>query len=181
MFQFYNEERRIFEFVDYGALLDECRRVKPSRVLEFGPGASTLALVEAGVPEIHTCEHQDRWFGAAAEMLAPHPAVKLHRYINEAKVSVPTLPAGMFDLAFVDGPVGLEARSAPRFPGQENMSRWNTLAFALSRADIVLLHDAKREHEQNSLRELERIGYRVEMIDTPKGIARITTQPGSAA
>lgn len=172
MFRLYAEERRVFTFDDYGALLAEARGARS--VLEFGPGASTLALVEAGCERIATCEYQDRWLAATVEMLAPHPQVVVHRYVNAAEVEVEGLPPGEFDLAFVDSPLGIEARRYVGFPGQEGCSRLNTLLFALSRAPVVLFHDARREGEQRSLERVIEMGHAVEMIETVKGMARVT-------
>lgn len=177
MFDLYREEKRIFEFADYGALLDECRRFKPRCVLEFGPGVSTLAFVEAGCTRIATCEYQERWIGVAQERFKDFPQVTLHRFVNAVDVVVHGLSRKEFDLAFVDAPLGGEARSRMLLPGQEECSRFNTLLYAIARAPVVLLHDAKRDGEQRSLDRIRQMGHTVEMIDTPKGLARIIRKP----
>lgn len=174
MFRLYSEERAVFTFDDYGSLMEEVGRCGARSVLEFGPGASTLALVEAGCERIVTCEYQDRWLLRAVEMLKPFPQVSVHRYRNAAEVTVDGLPERQFDLAFVDSPLGIEARMHADIGGQEGCSRLNTLLFALGRAPIVLFHDAKREGELRSLERVIALGHTVDMIDTIKGMARVT-------
>lgn len=176
MFRYYKDEKSVFTFDDYGALLTEAKRVNAKTVLEFGPGNSTLAWVEAGCTDITTLEYQPRWMQVARDKLKPFPEIKLLSYANTAVITIPQLNGKQFDLIFVDSPVGLEAspKVAPRFKGQENCSRFNTLTWALGRAPVVLLHDAKRPCEQNTLTRIDREKYKVEMIDTIKGMARIT-------
>jgi hypothetical protein len=173
MFELYTEEHRIFEFEDYGAILDECAKLKPLTVLEFGPGISTYAFVEAGVERIATCEYKDAYLQKAIEDFKQWPHVTVHRFLNNADVEVLGLTRSNYDLAFVDSPVGIESKSSPRFPGQEDCSRLNTCIYALSRAPVILLHDAKRDGEQATLARLQAMGCIVEMIDTTKGIARV--------
>jgi len=172
-FALYRQEKAIFTFDDYGALLEECRRRNANRVLEFGPGISTLALVEAGCGAILTCEYNDRWFNSANELFKGQPSVSLLRYRNDSEVSVEGLrPDDQFDLAFVDSPIGMPGH-AVRHPGQEDCSRLNTVLFALQRAPVVLLHDAKRPGERMTLNRVAASGHAVSMIETRKGIARI--------
>lgn len=180
-FRLYPEERRIFEFCDYGALLHECARVGARSVLEFGPGISTLALVESGAEMIRTCEYQDRWIAQAAELLRGHPHVSVHRYCNEPVVKMQDDPGNEFDLAFVDSPLGVPSRGAVRHPEQEDCNRLNTVLYALDRSPVVLLHDAKREGEAATLARVAAMRHRVEMIDTRKGIARIVRRGAACA
>lgn len=177
MFSLYRQERAIFEFVDYAALLEECRAVKARTILEFGPGTSTLALVESGAERVVTCEYQDRWMDSARQLLKAYSHVSLHHFSNEIEVRVDGLSRKCFDLAFVDSPLGIEARSHTPIPGQEGCSRLNTLLYAIERAPVVLFHDARREGEMRSLQRIIDMGHIVEMIETPKGIARITRRP----
>lgn len=177
MFQLYREQHRIFEFDDYGALVAECRRVKARSILEFGPGISTLALIESGAERIATCEYQDRWLVQAGELLKAHPHVSVHRYWNEVPVRVDGLTRKSFDLAFVDSPLGTPSRGAVRHPGEEECNRLNTVLYALDCAPVVLIHDAKREGESYTLCRLIAEGHTVDHIDTRKGIARIVRKP----
>jgi hypothetical protein len=174
MFQLYREQSRIFEFDDYGALLGECQRVGARNILEFGPGISTLALIESGAERVVTCEYQDRWLASAQELLKGHPQVSVHRYHNEIDVRVSGLASGKeFDFAFVDSPLGSPSRNVIRHPGQEECNRLNTALFALDRSPVVVMHDAKREGEGYTLARLAALGHRITLIDTRRGLARI--------
>lgn len=175
MFRLYKREHSVFAFEDYAVLLKEVRRINADRVLEFGPGNSTLAWIEADCDEIISLEHNEIWLARAKEKLAGYLNVHLFRYRNAPEIKVAELNGKTFDLAFVDSPQGIDLKNAVRFPGQENCSRLNTLLFALSRAPVVLLHDTKRPGEQATLDRIRNCGtYNVEMIDTTKGMARIT-------
>lgn len=118
-FRLYPEEARWWSFQDYQAVLDVARRLRPGRVLEFGPGSSTLALIEGGAAEIDTCEDNPDWAQVYEERLArrfPEPGwpavVRLHRYEwpDAAPLSIPAVDGGLFDLALIDGPLGTERR-----------------------------------------------------------------------
>lgn len=172
MFKRYPVESSIFRFDDYRALLDLARGKR--RVLEFGPGVSTLALLEASCERIASCEHTETWFSKAAARYADDPRVTVYRYFDEVPVTVDRLPYDAeFDFAFVDSPVGDGGKRQKYHLDREDCSRLNTLEFALQRAPIVALHDAKRDGEQASLARLEAQGFRWHMIDTRKGIAVI--------
>lgn len=175
MFRLYKREQSVFAFDDYAVLLSEAKRVHADRILEFGPGNSTLAWIEAGCNEIVSLEHNQQWMERAKDKFAGYLNVHLVPYKNAAEIVVPQLNGKVFDLALVDSPVGVDLRSATRFPGQENCSRLNTLLFAVAHSPIVLLHDAKRPGEQATLERIKDCGiYDVEIIETAKGIARIT-------
>jgi hypothetical protein len=176
VFSLYKREQSVFTFDDYAVLLSEAKRVNAMRVLEFGPGNSTLAWIEADCDEIISLEHNPKWMAVARDKLSGmHPNLRLLSYKNAPKINLPELNGKTFDLAFVDSPVGVDLKSGTSFPGQENCSRLNTLLFALSRTPVVLLHDAKRPGEQATLDRIRNCGtYNIEMIDTVKGMARIT-------
>jgi hypothetical protein len=175
VFRLYKREQSVFTFDDYAVLLTEAKRVNAMRVLEFGPGNSTLAWIEAGCDEIVSLEHNQKWMAVAKDKLSGmHPDLRLLSYKNAPEIEVSGL-SGTFDLAFVDSPPGVDLKSGTRFPGQENCSRFNTLSFALKCAPVVLLHDAKRPGEQETLKRIRDYGsYDIQIIDTVKGIARIT-------
>jgi hypothetical protein len=180
MFKLYTVERECLPFVDYATLLREFQGVKT--VLEFGPGVSTLALIEAGVEKIVTLEHLPEWFNKAVEKFKDYPQVEIRPYWDE-----PTVLADVeedFDVALVDSPKGfthkvIEALGArKKHPGMEDCSRLNTCLFALDRAPIVYLHDAYRSLERGTLGRLNALGHRSEFIaPTRYGIARICRKP----
>ena len=146
----------------YDTLVREARGAR--RVLEFGPGHSTQAFIDAGVPEVVSLEHDPKWLDRMFERFKHEPSVHVLPYRNTPVIDG---DLGSFDLAFVDSPVGHD-RGRVEHPGQEGCARLNTLTFALQHARVVLLHDAGRPGEQRSL---ERCGYEWEMI-TPR-IAKI--------
>lgn len=174
MFRLYRDERSVFGFDDYGALISEVKRLDANRVLEFGPGLSTLALVEAGCGDIITLEYQARWRTAAKNRLWQHKTVKILPYENSPEISIPDLEKSRFDMIFVDSPIGTDLPTATRFRGQENCSRFNTVSWSLRHAPVVLLHDAKRPGEERTLARIIGKVSHIEIINTAKGIARIT-------
>lgn len=115
-FRLYPEEARWWSFQDYQAVFDVVRRLRPGRVLEFGPGSSTLALIEGGSGVIDTCEDNPDWAQVYEERLVDRfpGAVRLHRYqFADPLVTVnPEVDAAIFDLALIDGPRGTENRPA---------------------------------------------------------------------
>lgn len=169
-FALYPDERNIFRFAEYGALLEAVRGC--DSVLEFGPGVSTLALIEAGCGRIVTCEYDPVWLGRAKQMFVDYPQVQVLPYANRWEDLIPGL-AGGFDIAFVDSPVGEGSRRVEH-PEDHGRNRANTVYCALQYAPVVLLHDAKRAGEQRTLEQLVDEGYDIVLIDTPKGIARIS-------
>lgn len=151
-------------------------------VLEFGPGNSTLAFIEAGVKRIVTCEYLDPYFDQAVEQFKPYPQVEVRRFQNAAPEALVDGLKGEFDIAFVDSPKGY-AFSVPGRPGQrvalrgqEDCSRLNTCLAALKYAPIVYLDDACRPLERGTLGRLNRLGHKVEYVYIDKdmrGIAKI--------
>ena len=113
-FRLYPDEKRWWSFSDYGAVLDVMRERQPKRVLEFGPGSSTLALIEGGAVSIDTCEDNDDWAKVYEERLVrQYPdVVRLIRYEWNDPLSIPTLNAERFDLALIDGPFTTPRRRA---------------------------------------------------------------------
>lgn len=176
MFEMYpaRHELNIFRYAEYGALLSAVRELKPTSMLEFGPGVSTVALLEAGCDKIVTCEYDRRWLARMRRKLGRYRNVKVVHYYNRVDRVVPTIGDDeMFDAAFVDSPIGQGGRRV-RFEGDGDKSRLHTTDFALLHASVVFLHDAKREGEQRTLEEIDRRGgFKIDIIDTPKGIARI--------
>lgn len=128
-FALYPEERHWWSFADYGHVLDVVRARGARTVLEFGPGSSTLALIEGGAELVDTCEddphwlqvHRDRTLAGFGHIVAFHP------YQVGDPIAVPSIAAGTrYDLALVDGPLATAGR-AP------------AIRYALERADAVLV------------------------------------------
>lgn len=118
-FQLYPEERHWWSFSDYGAVLGVMRQLQPKRVLEFGPGSSTLALIEGGAERIDTVEDDASWAEVYENRLvkrfptAQYPTtIALHRYIWGEPLSIPIVDRERYDLALIDGPLGTDRRAA---------------------------------------------------------------------
>lgn len=105
-FRLYPEEQRWWSGSDHQAVLDVVLAVQPRRCLEFGPGSSTLALLEGGALRVDTCEDNEEWARVYDERLVLRfpTQVFLHRYVWSDPVSIPPLDRESFDLALVDGP-----------------------------------------------------------------------------
>lgn len=140
MFDLYPEERHWWSFNDYRAVLDVVRARAPRRVLEFGPGSSTLALIEGGAIEIDTCEDAPDWAEVYEARLVPrfpsptYPAgIRLHRYTWGEPLMIPALEGASYDLALIDGPHGTDRRV-------------EVVRYCLDRAAAILLptEDANR-------------------------------------
>jgi len=105
-FRLYPVEQHWCSFADYGAILAVTRRFAPQTVLEFGPGSSTLALLEGGAGMIHTCEDDPYWVKHhhdAIEARFPQ-RVKIVPYTWTDPVDVPDIAGMRFDLGMIDGP-----------------------------------------------------------------------------
>lgn len=180
-FRLYKVEQGRFPFIDYREFLGYAKRARSA--LEFGPGVSTLALIEAGVKHIVTCEHDPEWHRRAVEALKPYPQCQILRYENTApEANVVALEAHrQFDLAFVDSPCGTEglAKKAERIRlvGQEDCSRLNTCLAALRHSKVVYLHDWFRANERATLGRLAAMGHKV-TIDRLSTFARIERDAG---
>lgn len=126
-FRLYPEEKRWWSFNDYAAVLDVMRATQARTVLEFGPGSSTLALIEGGARQVVTCEDNEDWAKVYDERLvAKHREVELVRYTWSDPVTVPGVDGRHFDLALIDGPFGTEHRPP-------------VVAYCLARARWVLV------------------------------------------
>lgn len=116
-FALYPEERHWWSFSDYRAVLETMRERTPKRVLEFGPGSSTLALIEGGATCVDTCEDNPDWAEVYEERLERRflGIVTVHRYVWSDPVVVPSIGnrgvgEDKYDLALIDGPHGTNAR-----------------------------------------------------------------------
>lgn len=161
---------------DYGLLMEHAKGAKSA--LEFGPGSSTLALIEAGVGRILTCEYDEGWREKAKEKFKDFPQVEIIPFYDEPEARADI--EGQFDIAFVDSPKGYKAHpSLPpggrkRHKGQEDCSRLNTCLLALKHAPVVLLHDTARPLERGTLCRLSSMGHKVTILKASKaGMARI--------
>jgi hypothetical protein len=167
-------EAAFFLAGDKADLAREVERVGAKSVLEFGPGDSTQTFLDIGVEKIVTCENIDKWLGVAKDRFKKDKRVTVLKFEDEFPVTVDGLGDEMFDIGFVDAPKGFNPVRKVH-PGFADCSRLNTLAFALDRCKVVLLHDAKRPLERGSLGRLWSTGlFDIEFIPNKIGMARIT-------
>lgn len=127
-FRLYPEERHFWSFSDYATVMNITAMLSARTVLEFGPGSSTLSLLEGGASKIDCCEDDPDWFSVYVERLQqrfPH-RVTMHSYVWSDPLNVPVVDERRYDLALVDGPFGTERRPA-------------VIAYALRRASNVLV------------------------------------------
>lgn len=142
-------------------LQDFVRANRVRSVLEFGPGESSEAFLECGC-NVCSLEHDPKWCDALRRMLGARAGLEILLYRVEPELAIPELAGRQFDLALVDGPPsGLFRRFA----------RLNTMEFAASRAGIVMLHDALRPKEQNTLMVLEEKGWQWRLLRSARGLA----------
>lgn len=139
---------------DYDVVLNTAKRLNAKRVLEFGPGTTTLALIEAGVEHIDACEDDEHWFGVWSERLAKYPAVHMHMYQLRHGMTIPGV-SGWYDLAVIDGP-------------KETRRRDVSIFFAMVRATnvIVALEEHDAEPYLRRVIERNRVNRSVEIIES---------------
>jgi hypothetical protein len=127
-FALYPEARHWWSLADYGAVLDTMLERKPRRVLEFGPGSSTLALIEGGARTVDTCEDSPDWAAVYEDRLqGKYPeVVHVHRYTWSDQLSIPAIDGQTYDLALIDGPLGTDRRPT-------------VVEYCLDRCEAVLL------------------------------------------
>lgn len=99
---------------DYGAVLAVMRRLQPATVLEFGPGSSTLALVEGGAALIESCEDDPHYLEIARARLERRfpTVVRIRPYAWATPLQILGVDRQRFDLALIDGPKETERRAA---------------------------------------------------------------------
>lgn len=155
-FRLYPEQKHWCSFHDYGAIMKAAQGLQAKRVLEFGPGSSTLALIEGGAEHIDACEDNPHWESHYRERLEGRfPAhVTIHAYVWSDPPSIPSINGQYYDLAVVDGPNQTHKREA-------------VIVYALDRCTRVLVacEDAEGPGLRGSIERLANargryVGYR---------------------
>lgn len=105
-FSLMKEDARWWTLNDYGCVVDVTRRLNARTVLEFGPGSSTLALIEGGATLIDAMEDDDGWAEKyRARLQSVYPLiVRIHDYVWADPLHVHIAGEHLYDLALIDGP-----------------------------------------------------------------------------
>lgn len=164
-FKLYPKEVRWCSFGDYGAILDITARLEARTVVEFGPGSSTLALIEGGATGIVCCEDNPDWFRVYHERLERkfQGVVSMLAYTWSDPLVIPELEGRRFDMALIDGPHGTLNRPA-------------VVEWCVSRADVVVVPTEDVAYGRSALRPhisriAEAAGRPVEWMDAPGSLA----------
>lgn len=159
-FALYPEEKHWWSFTDYGAVVDTVRRLGARRVLEFGPGSSTLALVEGGATIIDTLEDDPKWLDVYRRRLGMKfpGVVEVRAYTWADPLTIPTVDGERYDMGLIDGP-----HDTPRRPA--------VLAYCLGRCSAVLVPTEDYKVSSPPLRPhihrmAEELGARLEIWET---------------
>jgi predicted O-methyltransferase YrrM len=131
-------------------------------VLEFGPGRSTQVILDAGC-EVWALEHDPKWLQIIRSQLGSAAGLKLltsYQMAPELKIS--EVEGLRFDMAFIDGPPAAFYRK---------FGRINSIEFAAARTDVLLLHDALRDLERNSMEVMEEKGWQWRTLPSKRGLA----------
>ena len=152
-FRLYPQEQHFWSFNDYRTVVAVTRRLKPWRVLEFGPGWSTLALIEGGAVQIDACEDDAHWAAVNRERLVGrYPHVALHAYEWADEIAIAGVDDRRYDLALIDGPAEISRRPA-------------VIRYCLARCAAVLV--ALETSDGTLLRTVcESVGPSVEIIES---------------
>jgi predicted O-methyltransferase YrrM len=154
-----------------GFLQDFVRLNQVRTVLEFGPGRSTQSFLDVGCL-VWSLEHDPAWLEKARQQLAHQQALKqLLLYAVEPELRIPQLEQSSFDIAFIDGPPASFFR---------HFARLNAIEFAAARTNVILLHDANREMECNSMLVMEEKGWHWRVLRSARGLA-VGVKPGAAS
>lgn len=139
-------------------LKERCRGFMFETAIEFGPGNSTVAMLEGGVRRIWTFEENAR----RLMQFEPDPRVVFHTYAaTDWNLSIPQINA---DIAFIDGPKGSAV-----YP-----SRLNACLAVFPLVKWIFLHDSKRDALTENI--LVQLGARVIMRHpSDRGITMLIT------
>ena len=153
---------------DLGCLLRYIKTNSIEFVYEFGCGKSTLELAKVGVIVVSFETHL-AYARSVAQFICQqqiNPTPSIYHYTEDLKFSTTAATLPKAPLCFVDGP-----------KGTSSLSRLTAIKLACNLAQVVILHDAERPGEQESIEEMIRIGWQVSYLpnaSTPKQLAVLT-------
>lgn len=147
--------------MEYRWLARWCREEKISKVLEFGPGASSFAFLGVGC-ELHSYESDAEWYEKIKQRMGVSSGLELlsSDTLPDRK-SLPFQP----DLLFIDGP--------PYKQGEE-FSRRKECQWAMELCGRFFLHDSKRSGENATLEDYLDGDFDILQIPSQKGLALVT-------
>lgn len=127
-FRLFTEDAHWWTLADYGAVLGVVEKLRPRTAIEFGPGSSTLALIEGGVRKIDACEDNPVYLERHRVGLAARfpDAIRLVHYAWADPLRIPQTDSLRYDLALIDGPADCALRGI-------------VLAYCLERCAHVLI------------------------------------------
>ncbi len=143
--------------IDYEFLYDFCEKNNISRILEFGPGASTRAFLKLKEIEICSYEFNPKWLKFAQQEFASYPNLTISKFDDQDEIEIDA--EGSFDLCFIDSPVG-----------KPSLSRLNTCLCASKYSNLIILHDSKRKGERETIQYMQTLGWKTHFINTSKGL-----------
>ena len=159
-FKLCTEDQHWWTLNDYGAVVDVVMQLESPTVLEFGPGTSTLALIEGGARHIDACEDDPEWMDVYRPRIGDRfpEIVTFHPYTLTDPLTVPALNGNRYDLALVDAP-------------RNTLLREPVFVYALEHAARVMMPLEETGGRPGHLRPIvlalaQRYGKRVEMIDS---------------
>jgi hypothetical protein len=187
-FRLYPTERHWWSFRDYEAVLAACERTRAAvtetegwtggmTALEFGPGSSTLALVEGGCASVDCLEDDPRWHAVYLRRTQAEVGalarVSVHLYRHADPVAHPPTDGLRYDVGHVDGPLGSENRGP-------------SVRYCVDRCRVTLVdledwgcRSPTRSHVDAAVQEY---GMRLEVVDVGRHmghLAVLTHPPGS--
>jgi predicted O-methyltransferase YrrM len=145
--------------------------ISPSRILEFGSGASTRAFATS-FPDaaVVSVDHDGTWLPQLDDLPRPERvdlhvvSLKLRTIHGVPSVTYDFRPTGAFDIALVDGP--------PRRLGSGRLGAMLLAYDALRPGGFVFLDDAYRPSELRAIARLaEMTGERPRFLDVGHGLA----------
>lgn len=144
---------------DYLELVRFVRDRDVKTVLEFGPGASTWAFLDADC-EVWSIEFEKKYADIASQSFKDFPQVHLiHVGITHPIPPPPEIAGKKFDLCLIDSPHGAYYRY---------FARLNSCLLAMELSDTILVHDSKRKKDRMTLRFIEDSGWRLRFLNRRK-------------
>jgi hypothetical protein len=134
---------------EYDYLVAIIRKLGIINILEFGPGVSTFAFLENNC-KIWSLEYNDEWLEKFSGIVKS-PAVKMYKFDNKPYISVGKVDNMSFDLGFIDSPTG---------GCFINYCRLSSALYASYRCKYIIIHDADRKGEKNTISVLREMGWK---------------------